>query len=144
MYALCHRIFDLLVTYCFLLLYSVFTIHTPNQITFFYSSNFNQKSWFFQTVRVWLSRGKTPHVTMVSRGELYASLTTFDFVRPSYAGSSGPQELPAPQVSTPLSLWHPSMDGRLKVNILGATNLNIKDTAHKVSKYSWEVGHHAF
>lgn len=93
-------------------------------------------------MRVWLSRGKTPHVTMVSRGELYASLITFSFVRPSYARSSDPQEPPAAKEPTSLSLWHPSMDGSLKVNILWASNLDVRDV-QKVSKDCFGIGVHA-
>ncbi|XP_042869031.1 phosphatidylinositol 4,5-bisphosphate 3-kinase catalytic subunit alpha isoform-like [Penaeus japonicus] len=83
----------------------------------------------YKTVRVWLSRGKTPQLSMVSRGELYASLTKFDFVLPTYVRTPG-NETNASSVS-PLSLWHPSMDGRLKVHILWASYVNVKE-AHKI------------
>lgn len=67
---------------------------------------------------------------MVSRGELYASLTKFDFVLPTYVRTPGNMPNTAP--ASPLSLWHPSMDGRLKVHILWASYVNVKE-AHKVS-----------
>ncbi|XP_066972398.1 phosphatidylinositol 4,5-bisphosphate 3-kinase catalytic subunit alpha isoform-like [Macrobrachium rosenbergii] len=80
----------------------------------------------YKTVRVWLSRGKTPQFCLVSRGELYASLNTFEFIEPSFVRTpSG--DLPAIPEVQPLSLWHPSMDGRLKVHILSATCVNVRE-----------------
>ncbi|KAK7071391.1 Phosphatidylinositol 4,5-bisphosphate 3-kinase catalytic subunit alpha isoform [Halocaridina rubra] len=80
----------------------------------------------YKTVRIWLSRGKTPQFSMISRGELYSSLNTYEFVEPSYVRTS-PCKLPSIPESLPLSLWHPSMDGRLKVHILWASYVNVRD-----------------
>ncbi|CAL4152763.1 unnamed protein product, partial [Meganyctiphanes norvegica] len=79
----------------------------------------------YKTVRLWVARGKTPQLSLVSRGELYASLTTFDFLEPSYKKhheyhNSGGDSI---------SLWHPSMEGRLKIHIFSASNLSIKDAS---------------
>ncbi|KAG7162944.1 Phosphatidylinositol 45-bisphosphate 3-kinase catalytic subunit alpha isoform-like [Homarus americanus] len=84
----------------------------------------------YKTVRVWLSRGKTPQLSVVSRGELYASLNTFEFLQPSYIRSPVTKSSPPPDHSS-LTLWHPSMDGRLKVHILWAKCVNVKE-AQKV------------
>ncbi|XP_069182358.1 phosphatidylinositol 4,5-bisphosphate 3-kinase catalytic subunit alpha isoform isoform X2 [Procambarus clarkii] len=84
----------------------------------------------YKTIRVWLSRGKTPQLSMVSRGEMYAALNTFDFVQPSYIRMATAESSSSSE-SSPLSLWHPSMDGRLKVHILSASYVNVKE-AHKI------------
>nr|ADE44090.1 phosphoinositide 3-kinase isoform a [Panulirus argus] len=84
----------------------------------------------YKTVRVWLSRGKTPQLSLIPRGELYASLASFDFVQPSYVQTSLAKPLPLSSSPT-LSLWHPSMDGRLKVHVLWTTCVNVKE-ANKI------------
>ncbi|RXG70396.1 Phosphatidylinositol 4,5-bisphosphate 3-kinase catalytic subunit alpha isoform [Armadillidium vulgare] len=77
----------------------------------------------FKTIRRWISQGKTPQLSIVLRGKLYASLNKFSFSFPSQLERE--RSVDEPQ-SRNYSLWHPSMEGRLKIHILRAFNVSVR------------------
>ncbi|XP_076066613.1 phosphatidylinositol 4,5-bisphosphate 3-kinase catalytic subunit alpha isoform-like [Oratosquilla oratoria] len=78
----------------------------------------------FKTIRRWVARGRTPQVSLISRGELYASLNKMKYVSPSESASSN---LNTSEVVAPMTLWDPSLEGRFRVHIVGAKNIVSKD-----------------
>ncbi|XP_050732302.1 phosphatidylinositol 4,5-bisphosphate 3-kinase catalytic subunit alpha isoform-like [Eriocheir sinensis] len=70
----------------------------------------------YKTIRTLITLGKIPELVLIPKAALHQSLQPHQFLPPSYAS---PPPSPASSPALPsISLWHPSLEGRLRVHVL--------------------------
>ncbi|KAK8372427.1 hypothetical protein O3P69_013075, partial [Scylla paramamosain] len=83
------------------------------------------------TIRSLITQGRTPDLCLVPKKDFYASLHPILFKDPSYCTpitTTTPPAAPPTGPDTPtVSLWHPSLEGRLNLHILKAKGVGVKE-----------------
>ncbi|XP_045108091.1 phosphatidylinositol 4,5-bisphosphate 3-kinase catalytic subunit alpha isoform-like isoform X2 [Portunus trituberculatus] len=84
----------------------------------------------YKTIRSLITQGRTPDLSLVAKKDFYASFHPVLFKDPSYTTTTTTTVTPAtPAAPAPptVSLWHPSLEGRLKVHVLKARGVGVKE-----------------